>query len=696
MKYNRFILLFFAIASIHQFNYSAQQSAYRLTQESYISPEMQWAILSFLGAKDVTINTRTGNVANIPPADALLGEVRRRLQGSINFAAKESMKNALHAILEATDIAIFVAAVEAAHHDQKYVFYQNIDAQLAIALDAQKKDILAALADLNARDVFDEPVKSSSYFSWFYPTIAEMDNPGHVPSVTFNDNQETITFSKDMMEAIIKKNNYKIEKKSDAKKAANTLFKQCFIAQQHHLKDATRIEKLKIKFENPLKPENYFFQAFPDIDRACDIVKSIVPSHQTRYNIQAPITQEQRIAHQLLLDIRQAIQTAMYIANDKSSYNVGYVLPTSVASYLGGIVIELTTYDAKLSMLCKEPQFGATPDDTYRDEQWSMISKIAAGTLTAAVVAGTIYFFAPAAAVSAVTSGASSLASGVSSLWSSQPVLGPDGKPILPADKSTLEQVRGAATTIGNYGDKAFKVGTIAALGTTGLKAADKAGYISLNEIDPNARYYVDIAQKVAVGTTVVGGAGKAIGGFENSVKGVTNSWNNPQNDSKTLSGKFWNGVDVAFSAKGVTDAAQYTAAAVGGAAAIARSTAAQFTGIQDNQTIQNNQQPKSLNQPVSTQTNQISPQALANGFAKVIAEGKTPEGLEPIQKIANISQSLLVKNQTNPATLIQVLQYVQENNQSNPVIAEQLGQLKQAVIGLQNQTLQPAQPIQQ
>ena len=692
MKQTRFILLFFAIASISQFNFcslersaqgSPEQLAYRLTQESYILSD-QWAILSFLGAPDVTINIKTGDIAGIPPVDYVLKEVQNKMKKSFNYPIKESIKNALHAMLEATDVAIFVAAVEAAHKNQQYIFYQDIDVQLATILEKQRQQIQGILDELNSRYVADEPVTATSYFSWFAPTQITTQAPKHVDPFTFNPNQETIKISREMMEEIIKQNNYKIEKKSNPKHAANLLFKQCFISQQHHLKDAARFQKFNIRFENPLRPDNYFLKHFPGIDDACSIAESIVHGQHLRNNLNDPLTLQQTQAHKLLLDIRQAIQTAMYIANDKSSYNVGYVLPASIASYLGGIVIELTAYDTKLSTLCKDPQFGATQDDMYRDEQWAIISKIAAGTITTAMLLGGLYLYGPAALVKGASSLASSTGGLISNLWSGKSA---DGK-----------TVPGTLSTLGNYGDTAVKLGTVTGLAATGLQFADKAGYVSLNNLNPNARAYVDIAQKVSGGAVIIAGGIKAVGEFDKTLAGISNAWNKPA--SETISGKAWNGVDFVLATKGAVNSAMAATAAVTGAATFAGATASQFLqdpnnpGIQNNYSTQNNQPAQNNNVATAPQANQaatgqISPQALADGFTKVLAAGKTPDGTEPINRIANISKTLLEKGETNPTTLIQVLQYVQQNNQKDPVVVEQLGQLTQAVMNLANKPQQ-------
>ncbi|MBV8660901.1 MAG: hypothetical protein JO129_02040 [Candidatus Dependentiae bacterium] len=385
------------------------QAAERLTEESYISPEMQWAIVAFLGETKLTINKVTGAVQGIPTVASMLASINHQLEEQlpIDYAHKQAIKNALHAMLEATEIAIFVAQVEAAYHDPKFIFYQNVNTQLTTTLNDQKQAIQTALTGINAIVPFDQPTPESSYFSWIWGSnTAPVLEPSIMDTSTIirvGHKDQNITIPAKHMPMIIKNNDFK--EMTDAVQAANLLFKQCFIAQQHHVKDADRIQKIQINFHGHVSATNYIFTNFPDLyDKSknsypiCEIAKKLVPQNQFRDELQSDPTSEQIQAHLLLLHIRQSIQTALFIANKKSSVNIGYKLPAYVTSYLDRIVSQLMQCDAELSALCKDPRYGATLEDTYRDEQWATITKVAAGIAITAIAGGVVYSYAPASA----------------------------------------------------------------------------------------------------------------------------------------------------------------------------------------------------------------------------------------------------------------------------------------------------------
>ena len=88
-------------------------------------------------------------------------------------------------------------------------------------------------------------------------------------------------------------------------------------------------------------------------------------------------------AHWLFLQIRKAIQTAMYIANKNSNFYAGYILPPAITKYLDGIVNQLIEYDHTLSKRCKDQKLGAHQEDLQRDKMWTNITMAATGLGTA-------------------------------------------------------------------------------------------------------------------------------------------------------------------------------------------------------------------------------------------------------------------------------------------------------------------------
>ena len=733
MKCLNSIALCIAFVTIGQFNCQAQQpspaqTAYRLTQESYITPEMQWAALSLFDAQDMTVNIKTGAVQGIQSINFMLDIINKKLENSISFVTKEIIKNAAHAMLEATEIAIFVATIEAAYSNQKYIMYQEVDSQLSALLTEQKNNIQGIISRINGTVPYDQPATTaSSYFSWFSTTVTPTDIPVHAAPVHFQHNATSITIPANLIQAIIKKNDYKQE--PNATEAAELLFKECFMAQQHHLKD--RGDKIKITLHSPVDAHNYIFTHFPNFHHVCEIAKKIVPAHHKRTDLQAPVTQEQAAAHKLFLDTRQAIQTALYIANVKSSYNVGYILPASVTSYLNGVVSKLLEYDTELDKLCKDAQYGAIQDDIYRDEQWAMITKLAAGTVVATAVTGGLILSGGLPAIGAMITGAAggtttaTTATGVAALTTAQRIWDAG----VEAKKYT--------DYVGKTGNKVAKVGALVSGGATMIKSADARGYISLNDIDPNARYIVDVAQKVGTGTTIIGGTGSLIGATGNAIAGITTAITEIPNskgilwsDDYKLDEKGEKIIDprtaddlfpsYLYNKKSVwshaQDAYNYSNTAINssqnlsksaqnaiGVGTVALGVANQLIATKNTESPQY-QQPQTevsqQGQANSSQANQASApaqipvQTITMVFTKLITDGVTADGIDPLAKIVTASKGLLNNGQTTPAVLAGALQNVEQNIQktATPEITQGLNEIKQHVIHLANSSLQAAQ----
>jgi hypothetical protein len=433
------------------------QAAQRLTEESFITPEMQWSILSCLGADQMVINPQTGQVQGLPTVENALMQINQKLSQPMYHAQKESLKQAAHALLEASDIALFVTSIEAVYQP----YNAQSTNQLIAQLTAQKQAINSTLTVINNVKTLD-PAPSSSYFSWIpyfgsgnNQQIAQLSSQ----QIQFNPSSQLVAIPASLMPTIIKINDYK-EMSSDPVQAANLLFKECFIAQQHHLKDNVRIESLKINLQSPISAQNYIFTQFPNLYNnysgsypICQIAQKLVASQAPRYDLQAPLKPEHQQAHELLLHIRQAIQTALYIANKKSNYNAGSMLSSSITSWLDGIVSQLTKHDAYLAQLCKDPLYGATQADIDREAGWSATAKIAGGLLVVgtALALDHMYGFGIGSAVYGTVSGGTSTAAGyaksaasnlvpsaVSNLWSSKPATNNapvEGPQLLPTQK---------------------------------------------------------------------------------------------------------------------------------------------------------------------------------------------------------------------------------------------------------------------
>ncbi|MDP3788133.1 MAG: hypothetical protein Q8Q60_02300 [Candidatus Chromulinivorax sp.] len=660
-------------------------AANRLTEESYISPELQRDLLGCFGKKDITINLITGTMQDVPSDDRMLTAITKRLNDNsyrnpIMYAEKELIKNALHAILEATDIAIFVTSLEAAYRNQQYIFYQNVDALLTEKLTAQKTNIQNMLTRVNELQPSDQPQSATSLFSWFgTPPVNTTSNYLGKP-VHFSNHAETVTIPADIMDAIVKKNNYKQE--PDADLAANLLFKQCFIAQQHHLKDALWIDQITLQVQSPITPDNYIFTNFPNIQRMCEIAQNLTTNSPIRTDLQAPMTSEQATSHRLLLHIRQAIQTAMYIANAKSNYNIGYVLPTFVVRQLGGIVNQLLVYDAQLSELCKNPMYGATEDDSYSDKNRSAITNVAAGVITLAAIAGTLYVATPAAIIGSVAK----LGSAVYSLT---------GNALWYADGVSIDTMKLASkvpTTlknIGTVGQNVMAVAGTVTLAAGGVKTADKQGYISLDQLDPNARHIVDAVYQYGMAASAVGGTAAAAGALGGTLDSSGRALNktttanngffigkNEKGESEWISGRLYNAGKAAWDLQAAaTQAASVGTTAVGGALYLANQLSSD-SGTQNNP------------QPGQPQQQAITTEKVANVLTQLITDN-AKDGTNPLPQIEKISKKLL----ENGAITEQGLQQAFTQTERNLHLPENA--ILHGLQSLENNASQSQQPQQ-
>lgn len=376
-------------------NTTSQTIASRLTNESYISPEMQWEVLSVLPNPAFELNLKTGSIDNLPTPAQLLQIISRKLQSTNASADKDAIKNALRTMLEATEIALFVAKIEGTFASRQGISPQVYEHVIAL-LQLQKTSINTLVNQI-----------PNSYVSWFWGNdqssavapkltqeqIIQQGIQTNQWPISFNPSDSTINIPARLVPIIIKNNDYK-QKLSPAI-AANLLFQECFIAQQHHLKHKLGADALNLNLQSPISEDNYIYSSFPDFYEICENAKNYAVASGLRSTINDFVTAEQAAAHTLLLHTRQAVQTALYIANKKSGVNIGYLLPASVVSYLDGIVGQLLQYDAILEKLCQDAQYGATIQDSQQAAQWSTITKIAAGVIVTGATVATLHFFAP-------------------------------------------------------------------------------------------------------------------------------------------------------------------------------------------------------------------------------------------------------------------------------------------------------------
>jgi hypothetical protein len=344
-------------------------SAIMLIADSYFSPEMQYPVLELFD-RPMIVDKQTGVTQNIPTIKEILNKISslQNMDGTISIPEKkEAAINALNATQEAIEIAFFVAKIEAAYNNPEYIFYQNVEAQLADELKSYQQEVSYKLEQVNPK----------SMLSWFLSS----NTSGYTNNITPQTRSAYPTTSKQVLidslqiKEIILKTSFKLK---TPHAGANLLFQQVFLAQRKYTKYKDLIELFKLNI-NPAENPSYFDTA-PTITTMYSYAKKFGNSKKT---------------HELLLDIRQAVQTAMFIANKKSAINLGSYLPTTLTSYFDSVITELMNYDAILSEMVKDKNLGATDADLYRDQKWDEITKVAAGLAITAVALGTGYYYGP-------------------------------------------------------------------------------------------------------------------------------------------------------------------------------------------------------------------------------------------------------------------------------------------------------------
>ena len=688
---------------------------------------MQWEILTMLDYKELTINRFTGDVQGIPSIPQLLAIINQKM-GHLTPEKKVILKNGLRTMLEATEIAIFVANVEASLQDRQFIFYQTVNSNLLATLNSQKQNIENLIKRVNDIQIGEQ----SSYFSWLWSSTsntAQSYKPDSTITVSINPQSPLVTIPAELMATIIKNNDYK--QTSDPNKAANLLFKECFIAQQHHLKDLHRIGQIRINLQSPVSAHNYIYTNFPDFRAICAIAKDIIPGNQYRSDLRAPVTPEQQQAHQLLIHARQAIQTALYISNKKSDINLGYLLPNYVKSYLDATLNVLLQYDKELSTLCKDPRYGATMQDTYQDEQWSTITTWAIRAAVTGAVVGVAYRISPE--LSELANIKDNLSKGfdsISNWWSGtskpantdqkqEPVQGPQQASwydYLTKNAQTIgttgKQVSFAAQALGQYGattgnkdlqkyaQYAQTAGSIAgglsdnyddvasAIGSTGKQiarigqaAAQYGAATGNSQLQKYAQYgqtggliaggltgnYADVAQSLGAGSSLVGGQAGAVGSALGSTIGA---------------------VGAAAQAKNVYDQQGGLMAAKAGLDAYQAGQDAYNKILHAYNVVQTSDK-SSDNVNIKI----LTPQEIYNALIAIIQQTVSTGG-NLIQQLSGFIDYLFSKQMATPPTISSALKQLPPELVQNPQVAQPVSQIIQVLdqISAPNPQAQPAQ----
>lgn len=387
----------------------AGQEADALIEQCYFSPDMQFAVTSYINDDLFELNVVTGKPKNIPTVyDIIAGNDTT----ATTSEQKKARIHALQAALEATQLAQFLAGLNVAYANPNYLkfaptissnyFMPPLDENLKKALKAREKNLRDALGNNTwwawitdwswistpVTHFFTTSTQANSRIKSYLDFEADYDHINNVENI--------VAIPSNLMKTIIK--NYDYKQIINSKDAANLLFKQCFIAQQQFRNNDWPLYTTPTR--SPISATNYIFERFTidptgnfrsrskasqsalnekhavDIDQIVNHIKSAVHNKKRSPNH----------AHALLIEMRKAVQTAMFIANKKSNINIFYTLPSIAVKFLDETLAQLNQYDRMLDNLCQDATLGANREDQARRQTWNTISNI----LTAGVVVGGI------------------------------------------------------------------------------------------------------------------------------------------------------------------------------------------------------------------------------------------------------------------------------------------------------------------
>lgn len=339
---------------------NVEEQAERLITQAYVTPEMQWTILSFYKRPfviDLTTrmpvlyelknNSFERQVTNdplqfMPTIEDIVDAV---VLANLSPASKDVTVKALKTALNAVNAAIFLASVQASYDikQQNYYFYQTAERDLIGALSKKAQKVSDALELIESQPITPE----GSYPFWSYNAV-NLDNKNH------------IMLNADGIAMITEQNNFKtlLEKGDNLSlyQAADLLVRQCYIAQ-----DAYRSDRIQIQQNRVVDIYRHYHTFTQLITRAKD----------------KPKLSEKNLA---LKQIRQAVQTALFIAKQELNYTqYNKMLP------------DLQTMDNQVKTWILMKEYGVTKEDQNRASMWSNLTNIAIGVGVTAAAGAAVF-----------------------------------------------------------------------------------------------------------------------------------------------------------------------------------------------------------------------------------------------------------------------------------------------------------------
>lgn len=344
--------------------------AEQLIQEAYFSPEMQSIVLSCVH-RPFRVNVVTGKVQDLPTTDDIINYHQQN---------KNLKINALHVVQEALELAQLTAKLDALIKNPKLQIYNpRLNSSFMPSLDNDLQQAFTKIQNKLTK-VLHTTINKQSWsdyaWEWIPTTLQDAVFAKNVSVLTSDASQSIalgdldydnihnkkniVTIPDALLYQIIKNFDYK--QRIDAQEIADLLFQQMFLAQQQVSNPFNLHAYYDDDLNNTIDQTNYVYNHVISFD---DMIQRIEQSDKNT----------KKSLHQHLLDIRKAVQTAMYIANKNSNYYVGMIIPAQFTWLIDGALSQLMAYDNQLAELCKYPEYGGLREN----QSWSLTAKIIAG-----------------------------------------------------------------------------------------------------------------------------------------------------------------------------------------------------------------------------------------------------------------------------------------------------------------------------
>lgn len=390
---------------------NANDKADQLIKQSYISPGMQWGVLSIFNDPSFDIQTDTLQIGYIPTIEAIVQQTKLAMARQ----NANQMMYALYTALQAVDLAIYSGDIE--------IYYQYFDIvsqstgiklpegwkSLWLSKIVNNKGMEPALKDalLTKRSLVQAEInriKGGSWSAWlsFLTTTPTLKFVQKNQAVTKFQNNQLQTTDISIIQRLVRANDYStvlartVDQQGQAQ--ADLLIAQCFAAQYRPINQDIltiyRPNAINQQTINSQQESLALYAYFPSIDQFIRDIKSLQKNTDQGGVVRQRVFSENETTYirQLILNLREAINVALLIAQKNSSY-YEYIAGSIASSQANPIVTKLLDYEKQLTDCFTT---FATDDDVNAEYWRSFIPQITVGkviTVAAAATALAFLFF---------------------------------------------------------------------------------------------------------------------------------------------------------------------------------------------------------------------------------------------------------------------------------------------------------------